>query len=278
MKRTLLFFFLLLSTIGYSQADLVITNTDFKDTYIPGTEDIYTITVINYGPQAATNVNITNAIPTGITYFSWQGSNGSSGENIALNNIIPTLAVGAMVTYVVTLEVPSAFTGNLTSTTTYTSASTDPNPGCTTCVDVNTRATGANIDIENTDNNLFYIPGAQSTYTVKVRNKGPLSANTINVQNAIPAGITNFSWSGNGATGTNVPLDDTIPLLLANESVVYTIIIDVPMGFTGDLTSISSFTTATPDPVPGCTGCVDINTEAIGADLEITNTNIKRNI
>src|SRR5690606_16519087 len=136
------FCFLLATVSGFAQADIVVTNTDFKTTYIPGTDNVYTVTVINYGPQAAVNVNVQNAIPAGINYFYWQGSNGSTGENIPLNNTIPNLAAGAMVTYIITMEIPGALSGNLVSETIVTTPTPDPNPGCTQCIDIDTKAIG----------------------------------------------------------------------------------------------------------------------------------------
>ncbi|MGK4566959.1 hypothetical protein [Flavobacterium sp. 3HN19-14] len=51
-------------------------------------------------------------MPNGITAFSWYGSNGSNGSGGALQDTLPTLAVGETVTYTITLDVPSGFTGS----------------------------------------------------------------------------------------------------------------------------------------------------------------------
>ncbi len=249
---------LLSSFLSFAQADLVVTNTDFKTTYIPGTDNVYTVTVINYGPQAAVNVNVSNAIPAGINYFYWQGSNGSSGENIPLLNTIPSLPAGAMVTYIITMEIPGALNGNLISETVVTSTTPDPNPGCTQCIDIDTKAIGADVEIVNTNNQDAYIPGSTTTYSVTVKNNGPLTAANVHVQNAIPAGITNFSWVGSdGSSGTNAPINEVITSLPANEQVVFTITVQIPSSFTGNLINAATWTTPTVDPVPGCTYCID---------------------
>ncbi|RZJ73996.1 choice-of-anchor L domain-containing protein, partial [Flavobacterium sp.] len=276
MKKTLLLlFFFFLSVSAFSQADIVVTNSDYSNYYIPGTTSTYTVTVTNFGPNAATNVNVQNAIPNGIEYFSWTGSNGSSGVNDPLNNTIANLPVGQTVTYTIWMEIPASMFGPLTSTTAVTSTSVDPNPTCPQCVDTNVRALGADLEVTNTDNQTQYVPGGTNVYTVTVHNNGPLTAANVVVSNPIPAGIpaANFSWTGsNGSSGTGVPLNNTAPSIVAGSSVVYTVTIQIPTTFTGNLTSTVSTTTPSIDPVPGCAGCTDVDTQGFGADLEITNT------
>ena len=380
-----------------SRADIEVVNTDGTINYTPGTQTVYTVTVTNHGIEEAFNIRVQNAIPAGITAFSWTGSNGSSGTNVPLDNIIRNLPVGEVVTYTITVDVPATFTGPLTSTTTYTANLNDPTPDCTQCTDIdyssvggdlvvtNTNAqtvytagqvgvaytitvtnngpdvaedvvmaftlpvgvtvaawTGTNasagalpdlddaigdmapgasvtytltlnipaghvgdfvvdaaatsttndpdpsclqcrdtdyatasadIVVVNTNNQVIYTPGANSTYTITVTNNGPTDAVNVAVDNAIPAGITAFSWTGsNASSGTNVPLDDTIPVLHVGETVTYTIILGVPAGYTGPLTSQAAVTTPTPDPVPGCTTCIDTDYDAVSADLVTTKT------
>ncbi|MFY7936917.1 MAG: choice-of-anchor L domain-containing protein, partial [Flavobacterium sp.] len=254
-------------------ADLVVVNTNNQDFYTPGTTVTYNISVTNFGPLSSAAVTVFNAIPAGITSFVWSGSNGSSGFNVPLNNLVGTMEAQQSVTYTITMQIPLNFTGNLISQTVVNSPTVDQNPACAQCIDTDVIAS-ANIEVVNTNNTNVYVPGLPSVYTVTVTNNGPTDAYNVQVNNLIPAGITQFSWVGdNGTSGNNVPLADLIPLLLNGESVVYTITIQVPNNFTGNLTSTTTINTPTPDPVPGCTGCVDTDTLAVGADLLITTTN-----
>ena len=242
-------------------ADISIVNTDNETIYVPGTTSIYTLTATNNGPNTATVLNIQNAIPSGIIQFSWIGSNGSNGTNVALNNTIPTLAVGQSVSYTITIQVPLTFTGSLTNTASYTTLSTDPSPSCVTCVDVNNLATGADIVVTNTDNVQTYIPGTSNIYTVNVKNNGPNIAD-VSVQNLIPPGITQFSWVGsNASNGTDIPLNDVLINMAIGASVTYTITVIVPATFTGNLTSqVATSSTSTLDPILACVKCTDTDT------------------
>ncbi|MDD3004275.1 choice-of-anchor L domain-containing protein, partial [Flavobacterium sp.] len=256
-----------------SGADLVLVNTDGVTTYTTGSQKIYTITLTNNGPNAATNVTVTNAIPAGITSFSWTGNNGSSGTNVPLNDVIPSLANGATVIYTVTLDVPNNFTGNLISEANVTSDTVDLNPTCSQCIDVNTLQSVADISVTNTNNQTSYIQGATSVYTVTVTNNGDQAATNVIVNNAIPAGITNFSWTGNGATGTNVNLNNTIVNLAPGQSVVYTITMQIPATFTGNLVSTATANSSVTDGNAANNTAADTDTLGAGADIVVVNTN-----
>ncbi len=256
-----------------SGANLVVVNTDGATTYAPGTQKIYTVTVTNNGPSAATNVVVTNAIPVGITSFSWTGSNGSSGTNIPLNDTLPTLANGATVTYTITLDIPNNFIGNLVSEANASSDTPDLFPECPQCIDINTLQNVTDIMITNTNNQQSYFPGATSIYTVTVRNNGPRIATNVLVNSAIPAGITNFSWTGNAANGTNTALNNTISSLLPGQSMVYTITMQIPLSFTGNLVSIATANSSLTDNNTANNTATDTDTQGDEADVVITNTN-----
>ena len=56
----------LLSVInGFAQADHVVTNTNYQSVYVVGSTVVYNITVVNMGPQAATNVTVTSVAACG---------------------------------------------------------------------------------------------------------------------------------------------------------------------------------------------------------------------
>ncbi|MFD2602556.1 choice-of-anchor L domain-containing protein, partial [Flavobacterium suzhouense] len=254
-------------------ADIVVVNTNGQTTYTPGTQTTYTVTVTNNGPGVATNVNVSNAIPAGITNMTWTGTNGSVGVNVPLNNTINSLPAGATVTYTVNVQIPNTFQGDLVSQTKVTS-NNDPNPACTQCLDVDTSATPTvNLVVTNTDNQEIYTAGSNSVYTVTVTNNGPYAAANVVVTNPIPAGITAFSWTGsNGSSGTNTALNNTIPSLAAGQTVTYTITLGVPAGYTGNLSSTASVTTTSTDPVTADNSATDIDSDVLSADIVVNKT------
>ncbi|WP_020215154.1 T9SS type B sorting domain-containing protein [Flavobacterium rivuli] len=117
-------------------ADLLVVKTNNQTVYVPGTNTVYTISVTNNGPGTATNVSVSDPLPAGITTMSWSG-NGATGTG-SLNNVVASIAVGATVTYQVTVAVPQSFTGNLINTVAVTGNQPDPDPVCTQCTDIDT--------------------------------------------------------------------------------------------------------------------------------------------
>ncbi|WP_157499480.1 choice-of-anchor L domain-containing protein, partial [Flavobacterium beibuense] len=254
-------------------ADIVVVNTDGQDLYTAGTPSVYTITVSNNGTVDADNVEVAFVVPATVTTVAWVGDNGSSGTIADLTDSIGTLAAGDTVTYTVTVDVPAAFTGEFTVNTIATTTSPDTDGTCPLCSDTDYETASADIVVVNTNGQEMYTPGSSSVYTVTVTNNGPTAAANVQVNNAIPAGITNFSWTGdNGTSGTNTDLADTIASLAAGETVTYTITLDVPAGYTGLLTSETTVTSDTPDPDPSCDACADTDSDTPLADLVVTKT------
>ena len=134
-----------------SPADLSITKTNSQDKYTPGTEVTYTIKVTNNGPFAAQGAKVVDGLPSGVTSARWSctATNGGACTTSGTGGITDTidLPMGAAATYVLTLSVPSGFTGNLANTVTvaFNDASidasvinTDPVPGNNSATDIDT--------------------------------------------------------------------------------------------------------------------------------------------
>ena len=132
-------------------ADLSITKTNSQDKYTPGTEVTYTIKVTNNGPFAAQGAKVVDGLPSGVTSARWSctATNGGACTTSGTGGITDTidLPMGAAATYVLTLSVPSGFTGNLANTVTvaFNDASidasvinTDPVPGNNSATDIDT--------------------------------------------------------------------------------------------------------------------------------------------
>jgi len=92
---------------------------------LPGNEFYYTTTVSNSGPDAATNVQLTSAIPAG---FSFKSNTGDCTTGFPC--AFPTLAPGDSVAVTTTLCVPFDYAdANVTVAASATSDTPDGNPG-----------------------------------------------------------------------------------------------------------------------------------------------------
>ncbi len=109
-----------------TDAELAITKTDSPDPVGVGANIIYTITVTNNGPNAATGVTVTDTLPATVTLVSAAPSQGSpcSGTS-TITCSLGSLANGASAT--VTIEVQTGATGTISNTATVSGNEMDPN-------------------------------------------------------------------------------------------------------------------------------------------------------
>ena len=240
-------------------ADIVVVNTNNQFSYNAGQQSVYTVTVTNEGPADAVNVEVSNAIPAGITSFSWTGTNGSNGTNTALADNIALLPVGESVTYTITMDVPAGYNAPSLVSTAVVTSDNDPDTSCEFCTDTDNDVPLADIVVVNTNDQEAYTPDTTVEYTITVTNNGPEDAENVNVANAIPVGITSFSWTGsNGSDGTDMAVANVIPVLGVGETVTYTVTLQIPANYGEDfLVSETVVSSDTEDPVPACAGCTD---------------------
>ncbi|WP_217602921.1 gliding motility-associated C-terminal domain-containing protein [Chitinophaga sp. GbtcB8] len=253
------------------KADLVTVKSTSATDYVPGQSVTYTITVTNNGPSDAADVNIIDNAPAGTTISSWTAAVTTGTVSLPspsgtgdLNEIIATLPNGAVVTYTVTVAIPSNYNNNLVNTATVTSTTPDPVPACTGCTTPPlSAASKADIVTVKSTSATDYVPGQSVIYTITVTNNGPSDATTVKVLDNAPAGTTISSWTAAVTTGTvTLPatsgtgnLNETIATLPNGAVVTYSVTVNIPSGYNSSLVNTASVTSTTPDPVPACTGC-----------------------
>jgi uncharacterized delta-60 repeat protein/uncharacterized repeat protein (TIGR01451 family) len=163
--------------------DLLTTVTGPAENVIVGQQFSYTVTVLNRGPDVASNVVVTDTVPAGLTYVSsstTKGTVGESGGVVTAN--IGSLGVNESAT--VTLTVSSATMNSYTDTATATSTEPDITPANNT--DSATARVIGLIDMSFVPSTV--IGGCQnSTGTVTLSGQAPAGGATVTLQSADPA-------------------------------------------------------------------------------------------
>ena len=139
----------------------------------------------------------------------------------------------------------------------------------------------ADLAITKTDGQTTYPPGGNVVYTLVASNSGPFGAQGVTVADPLPAGISAASWTcvgaGGGtcgaASGTGAINDANVGLPL-NASVTYTLTMQVPAGFTGNLVNTATVTpgAATTDSNLTNNTATDTNTGVPAFDFCAANT------
>jgi uncharacterized repeat protein (TIGR01451 family) len=169
------------------QADLQVTKSVNNPAPNVGDTITYTVTLINNGPDTATNVVVRDVLSSGVSFRSSSVTLGSY-DPVSGNWIVGTVAAGA--TGVLTITVLVTSPNPLTNTATVShSDQFDPNP------DNNTGTTSANpqeadLALSKTVSNSRPNVGDTITFIVTLTNTGPSGATNVQVTDQLPAGLT----------------------------------------------------------------------------------------
>ena len=179
-----------------TSADLSLAITPPTQTPNVGQNATFLLTLTNSGPDAATNITVTDVIPAGMVF---QSANAASGTNYASSVwTIPGLASGANVTLEVVARVdvntPLTYSAQVTA-----SDATDPdstpndNTGddrATATVDApDTPTTQADLSVTVTPSSTTPNFGSTVTFTIEVANAGPDQATGVVVRDQLPTGL-----------------------------------------------------------------------------------------
>jgi uncharacterized repeat protein (TIGR01451 family) len=221
-------------------ADLGITKTVSDSAPSAGDTITYTIAVTNSGPATATNVEITDSLPDGVTYQSHSASQGTynSGSGIWL---LGDLANAASATLTVTVDVdsPNPYT-TITNTAAITAVDQpDPDPyDNSDSVDiflVGQPPNDADLAIIKTVCACIPKIGDTIIYTVTVTNSGPSSATNIEITDSLPDGIDYESDSasqGTYSSNTDIWLVGTLANAASATLTITGIVAPCPCGST----------------------------------------------
>jgi len=109
---------------GPAQADLEITKTTSSTSATPGSTVNYTITVTNAGPSPATNVVVTDDLPSGLSPISATPSQGTCNASDPVTCNLGTIANGGSATITLSAQV-TATSGTISNTASVTSSEGD---------------------------------------------------------------------------------------------------------------------------------------------------------
>ncbi len=192
-----------------TNANLSVAITDTPDPVAVNQNVTYVVTVTNAGPDAATNVVLTDTLPAGVTVVSSTSSQGGTptADRSTITANLGSLASGATAT--LTLVVKPTAAGTLTNSARVISDVTDPDSANNvasqeTTVQSGTTTPGANLSVAIADSPDPVAVNQNVTYVVTVTNAGPDAAANVVLTDILPAGATLVSSTASqGAPPTN---------------------------------------------------------------------------
>jgi uncharacterized repeat protein (TIGR01451 family) len=262
-------------------ANLAVTITPETATPNLGQDVTFTVTLVNSGPDAATNIVVTDILPAG---FAFQSATPDAGTYNTTNKqwTVPTLASGedAVLTVVLRANVATevTYSAQVTAADQIDPNST-PNDGAGDDFDSSTvNAVAADLSLAITPATQSPTVGQDATFTIRLTNGGPDAATNIKVKDVLPAGLTFESATPSAGTYDSGPAKEwTIPTLASGAEV--TLVVVAQRDANGLLTYSAQVTASDqvdPDSTPNDGAGDDQATATVGAlsgaDLSVTVT------
>jgi len=231
-------------------ADVQITVTDAPDPVDFGSDLHYTIDVKNVGELQATGVVVTDTLPAGSTFVALDATAGimcTGTTSITCN--VGTLNPGAAGQITITIKPPAVTP--LSNTASVTLNETDAVPASNTAT-AQTVVRFTDISITKTAAQSLVAPGGKLTYSLLVKNNGPLSS-SVTVNDTLPAGtsltkcVTTTTsicnQNGNTVSAVFAPLASG-----ASETMLITVAVDASATEGTVITNTASVVSTIPDP------------------------------
>ena len=252
-------------------AELSIAITGAPDPVAASSTLTYTINVINHGDLDATNVVVTERLPSGNVSFQsatgigWTCNN--AGQLVTCSRA--TLLIGDAPSIDVKVTTPPVG-GTITTSASVAATTADPDQ---TNNDASASAivlTPADLAIAISDAPDPVAAGGTLTYTISVTNGGPGASTALTVLDSLPAGVgyVNASgpgWSCSAMTGTVTCLAAS---LAASASSSITLVTTAP-GSGGTVSNTASVSAMTPDGNQANNAATTSTTINAAADLSI---------
>jgi uncharacterized repeat protein (TIGR01451 family) len=177
-------------------ADLSVTQTNTPASVSVADDVVYTISVVNSGPDAGSGVMLTDDLPTNTTFVTAHLSQGAW----SISNNVLTADLGSIVsngTVTLSLHLTAVPQGVLTNFVSVLGTEQDPNPNNNAAVSLLTvQPIGSPGSIAKADLSVSQTApasiglGQLLTYSLTVTNAGPYSATNVTLNDALPAGAS----------------------------------------------------------------------------------------
>lgn len=189
---------------GPASANLSVVKTDNPDPVIVNQQLTYTVTVTNLGPDDASNVVVTDTLPTGATFGSAVPEQGNCNQALGVVTCnLGGITSGSSVN--ITIIITPTTVGTAVNTVDVTGDENDPddnNNSDTENTDVDPVPQNADLSIVKSDSPDPVIVNQLLTYTLSVTNTGPDTATNVVVTDTLPAGaVFGSATSDQGSCG-----------------------------------------------------------------------------
>ncbi len=253
-----------------ASADLVASKSAAPNPATAGQTLIYTVGVQNNGPSDARGVELTDTLPSTVTFQS--ASPGCTEAGGVVTCVIGDLANGANATRTITVFVNAGVVTNADNTVVATGTTPDPNPGNNTAGTLVPVGTDYDLSIVKTTSTPAILNGATGTFRLAVANAGPSAAVAVTVTDTLPAGLVYVS-DDRGCAAAGAVISCTLGTMAPGDT--QDILVQVRATATGAHTNagvVSALGSGTADRDPSNNDSQATITVAPAGDLQVVKT------
>lgn len=211
----------------------------------PGEQLTYAITLQNRGGSDVNGYSVTDPLDPHVTFVSADHGGGHAAGVVTWSGL--SIPAGGSVVLTVVVEVAAFLPPEVTRIANVAHESATPPVDCDLvpvpdgCA-ILPAEEAPRLQVTKSVNDATVVPGGTATFVVTVRNVGNVVVNNLTVNDPIPAGIDDFSWTcvaGGGAACANAsgtgPLAELVPSFPPGGELTYTIAAAVSDAATGSL-------------------------------------------
>lgn len=252
----------------------------------------YTLTVSNFGPSAAQNVSLTDALPPGVTLLGESAISNPDGFVKTSSSTTPSfnaamVGAGRSDVFAVTVSVASTLTSGtpLVDVANVSSTTTDNNSTNNSSTLTSTVTIAADLSVTKSGPTSI-TAGGTGTYTLTLANLGPSDATGAVLTDQLPAGLTvtslsaafgnpdAFSSSGGGSGTATFTANTTVA---AGNTDVFQIVVSAVSSLTqgSPLVDQAKVTATTSDPTTANNTITFTSTVATKANVTLTDNGPK---
>ncbi len=251
------------------EADVSVTKLSESTSVLLGAEIVYTITVENDGPGDASDVQVTDVIPTGTSFLDADPAQGACSEaGGTLTCDLGDLADGDDAT--ITLTVRADEEGIVENTATVSAREPDPDEtNNSDSDDTGVQTLPADLRITKVADVDPVAPGEDIVYTINVRNRGPNDVGAVRVTDAVPDGtifVAAVPSQGDCSEAAGTVICDLGGLEFLHSAIVT---LTVQSGEAGDVINTALVESSAQDTIPDNDTATDTTTVTALADLSI---------
>ncbi|OEK00001.1 hypothetical protein BFP97_00005, partial [Roseivirga sp. 4D4] len=198
-------------TVDTQFADLNMSKVVDNANPVPGDDVIFTVTLRNDGPDAATSVAVTDQLPSGYTFVS---ANASQGSYVSSTGVWTVGTIGNSASAVLSIRATVLATGDFTNTATITASDQFDTDTADNTASTSVTLQQADIALTKVVSNATANVGENVTFTVTATNNGGDAATNLQVLDQLPSGYTfvsSTSTQGTFTSGTGIWAIGTLP-------------------------------------------------------------------